>query len=471
MLVAKPLMSDMAGFLPKSSFRRRAMATVPKILLFLAGFIASLSMSGPASAAGGEKLAGRANGKDGSGLACSVDLIEPHQEGEEEKSEELVRVRVRGRKIVLEHAAAPVESLRVYPADATSVLVAAAYTESATHEPRGSSFLWRVPCDSATPPVKVAHIEHADFGHSALAADGRMLFYTGVDGVFSLDLHSWKSRRVTRPTFPYCTESSVDARDVVIERTADGSLLLDRGCSYEWEWHSQSVLLRRPESAKPVIAPAPRPRLASVAIDAGGGIWLSDGQCDDRRTYNSVLHSTDHGEHWGRVPVKRDAKIPFVDQPVRQVIADNKNPKLLLVFTLSCDHGGQHTEPAWIYVTEDGGTTFRPVGVPPGIPNAANSQPGFESDPFYAVSAPQGSLSDLILFGQTTDETTGAGIGRWESHDRGRTWKPMASVRTRFEDLPKSALSATHADWKVTIEQDGLHLFQQGKHKRIHPPR
>lgn len=403
-------------------------------------------------------------------VACDVQLLRPTAEP---TGKQPVRVKVAGREMTLGHADAPPEQLCVAPADKSALLVAVGFSDTSRGGTHGMGSLWRIPCDASSTPRLVASMEGADFCNTAMARRGQSMFFTGKDGIFALDLRTWKSRRLTRARSDYCARNNVPARDEVRGMSESGDLLFERGCHYEHEEHGQGMLLHNPESSKPVAELAPRPPPAAIAIDAAGGIWLSDGVCEDRTTFNRLLYSSDRGQHWRSVLVKRDARIPFVDQPIRQIITDGKNPKALLVFTRSCEHGGQHTEPAWMYLSQDGGSTFHPVGVPPGIPNAKHAQPANEADPLYAVAAPQGSLTDLILYGQTTDQARGDGIGRWQSRDAGRTWKAMTSVQTPFEKLPAPAPGATFSDWKVNIEADGLYLSEQGKpgSMRIYPRR
>src|SRR5437016_13138051 len=47
----------------------------------------------------------------------------------------------------------------------------------------------------------------------------------------------------------------------------------------------------------------------------------------------------------------------FLDQPIRQVIADQQDPKSRLMFTFSSGSSA-HTDAGRIYLTEDGGKTF-----------------------------------------------------------------------------------------------------------------
>jgi hypothetical protein len=392
-------------------------------------------------------------------LACKVDLLAPPAEATVDAP---VRIKVNGHELSLGRTPMNAESLRVYPADAASVLVAIVYVGSSEGDPNGGNSLWRVPCAAGGQPSKVAQSEGADFGHSALAADGRQLFYTGADGIFALNLRTWKSRRLTTAAFAYCKENEMTARDVVGELTPGGDLLFDRGCHYAWQWHGKGMRLRRPDSRKPVAQAAPRPPLPAVAVDAAGGIWLSDGWCEDRSTWQRLLHSSNRGQHWSVVGVKPDPKLPVGQGIIRQIIADTKNPKALLVFVQSCESSDQHTAADWIYVTEDGGAAFRAVAIPPGLADVQGQGPLYEANPLFAVSAEEGSLSTLTLYGDSADRLAGA-IGRWSSRDLGRTWKPSRPIKMRIESLPTSPARASFHDWQVTIEPDGLRLSQPGK--------
>jgi hypothetical protein len=432
------------------------------VIVLVAGLLVSSPFAARAAETVDSKL-GRAT------FACEPKLLTPVIAGAIEKPGEQttpVKVKVGGRVFVLEKENGErAESLSIYPADATSVLVAIIYRDNA-EQPCGSETLWRVPCDSAKALEKFADVEGADFGHSALARSGRTLFFTGADGVLALDLVTGKSRRVTHPTFPYCTETVLRAIDVVLEVDTDGTLFVDRGCSYEWHWHSQGMKVRNPESAKPVTVRITQLALTTVAVDAGGGIWLSDGDCHDSRTDNLLRYSPDRGQHWRKVLVKGAPGIPWVDQPVWTILTDNKNPKALLVFQMSCISNGQHTEAAWSYVTEDGGATFRPIGLPPGItPDDEGKGPEAETDPLFGIAALRGSLSDLILF------SSGSLTGPWKSRDLGRTWKQVPLRAIPFKDPPDPQRSATFANWKVTIERESLFLSVEGEpgRTRIYP--
>jgi hypothetical protein len=126
----------------------------------------------------------------------------------------------------------------------------------------------------------------------------------------------------------------------------------------------------------------------------------------------------------------------------------------------------QHTEPDWIHVTEDSGTTFRAVGIPPGLSSFSSHGPLYEANPLWAISAQQGSLSELILDGDSSDRT-GDSIGRWSSRDLGRTWKALHPEKMSTEALPKPASVAAFGDWKLAIEPDGLYLSQPNKPGRV----
>ena len=72
------------------------------------------------------------------------------------------------------------------------------------------------------------------------------------------------------------------------------------------------------------------------------------------------------------------------------------------------------------FITRDAGKTFRPIAVPPGIRRYEKGGPDYEQDPVQAITAPDGDLAHLLLYG-TSENLGGALIGRWESHDGGPT--------------------------------------------------
>ena len=100
--------------------------------------------------------------------------------------------------------------------------------------------------------------------------------------------------------------------------TANGELRFDRGCGYAWQWHGQPMRIRRPTAAKPVVEAAPPRRVAGLAVDADGRIWLSDGACADPDTFNRVWRSADEGRHWTALPVKR---VGTSEDIARQILA------------------------------------------------------------------------------------------------------------------------------------------------------
>jgi len=121
----------------------------------------------------------------------------------------------------------------------------------------------------------------------------------------------------------------------------------------------------------------PRPAPSSFALGPDGQIWLADGTCAEPGTFGRVMVSSDHGDRWRPIAVKT-----LSAQPVRQVILDRSHAGTALIFTASCGSAA-HTEPGWIYLTDNGGKTFRAVAVPPGIPDEngpplrrAGSDPG-----------------------------------------------------------------------------------------------
>jgi hypothetical protein len=151
-------------------------------------------------------------------------------------------------------------------------------------------------------------------------------------------------------------------------------------------------------------------------------------------------------------------------QPVRQVILDRARPGTALLFTSSCGSTA-HTVPSWVYLTDNGGHTFRPIAVPPGIPGESD-RPSDEQDPVQAVVTPDGTLNHLVLYGQSRD-VAGNQIARWESRDGGRTWQPIAPVTA----APKPIVPlATIGGTEVAIRKDGLYRTRRGEPPvRVYP--
>jgi hypothetical protein len=362
---------------------------------------------------------------------------------------------VGSRQVTLGDEGGESDELRVYPSGPDAILVAVV---RGSDVPQGSSTLWRVPC-GAGPPETFAQIERADFGHSALAADGRTLFFTGENGIFTLDLKTRNARRLTRPTFPYCTKNDVPAQDVVVGFIDPRTLVFQRGCGYMWSWNGQDMWLRDPGTSR-MTALRATALPTSVAVDRGGGLWMADGTCTDDSTFRRVLFSRDRGETWRKVPLKE-----IRERPVREVITDRTKVGALLVFTLSCGNA-QHSEPGWVYVTEDGGKTLRPVAAPPGIPAREDGYPEDEQDPLQAVVAPDGTLGHLLLYGSSS-AVTGDMLAQWESRDGGRTWRSLAPV-AKAPETPTSPVAA--GDAQYTIRKNGLYRAQKGQAAvRVYP--
>jgi hypothetical protein len=366
----------------------------------------------------------------------------------------MLRIKVAGRPLVL----APVENdspeaLRVYPDGPNAVLVAyVGHTENAPH---GSSTLWRVDCGDGAPET-FAHLDAADFGHAALSADGRTLFFTGPDGVFTLDLATRQAHRLTTAASDECRSSNIPTLDVVVGLDSGGALAFERGCGYEHQWHAVAMVLHDPGSASMRIeskAIPPRPPAVAVAVGAGGWIWVADGRCGDEATVARVIASSDAGQHWRSIHIKM-----LIPQPVAYLLADAFRPGAALVFTASCGSEG-HVDPAWVYLTEDGGNSFWPMTVPPGIAAKEGGGPASEQDPIEAVAAPGGSLSRLILYGRST-EVVASQVGRWKSDDLGRTWKVLPPV-TAPPNLNPSEATLPVSGRGVSIRKDGVYLWEK----------
>jgi hypothetical protein len=371
-----------------------------------------------------------------------------------------VNVVVRGRRLSLERMDRPPQEIRVYPFGADAVLIA--WAGRSSRGPYGSSTLWKIPCKTG-PAESFLHVEGADFGHSALSADGRSLLFTGREGIESIELTSRKRQRLTDPpALAHCDLNDTPrARDVVGQFLDAQTLSFERGgpCGFEAEWQAEKMLLREPGTPRVHAERAPRPPFPSVAIGADGAVWLSDGTCSDASTFGRMLVSHDCGDTWARVPVKM-----FSPQPVRLVIASRSNQAEVLVLGESCP-SSSHVEAAWIYISEDGGKTFRSIAVPEGI-EASNGQPAPELDPIATVLSPDGNVQHLILYG-ATGRVDAPMLDRWESHDGGRSWTSLAPARAP----PPPAPRAFSANCEVTIQKDGLYRIRpDADPKRIDPP-
>jgi hypothetical protein len=367
-----------------------------------------------------------------------------------------VSVSTDGRVLSLAPLDGPPQDLRVYAAGPDAVLVA--YAGTGEHGPFGSSTLWRIPCAQG-PAEAVAHIADADFGHAALSHDRRSLYFTGADGIFALDLATFQPRRLTQAARDTCTRNHVATRDVVGELVDARTLSYDSGCGYEHEWNALPMLLRNPGTAKMTTQAVPRPPPSSFALGPDGQIWLADGTCAEPATFGRVMVSSDHGDRWRPIAVK----IPSA-QPVRQVILDRSHAGTALIFTTSCGSAA-HTEPGWIYLTDNGGKTFRPIALPPGI-RGDNGRPADEQDPVQAIVAPDGMLNHLVLYGQSTQVLANQ-TARWESRDGGRSWQPLAPVAA----APKPAVPmAAIGGMELAIRKDGLYRTKRGEAPvRIYP--
>lgn len=365
-----------------------------------------------------------------------------------------VHVNVAGRDVLLERTESAAVEARMFPAGAGAVLVSWAGRDE--HGPLGSSSLWKVACKAGGAEV-VAHHEGADFGHAALSPDAKSLFFSGPDGIYALDLARKTERRLTQASSGYCAENHVEARDVVGRFVDRRSLSFERGCGYEHAWNADRMVLRDPGTPRMTVGRAPRPPFGGIAADAGGGLWLVDGLCDDASTFSRVLFSADRGDHWQKIPVKM-----LFDQPVRQVIADREKPGAVLVWSWGCTSDA-HQDTGWVYVTTDGGKSFRRVTVPPGIPSSGG-EPAAEQDPIAAVEAIEGSIAHLVLYGR---RAPGGPMLRWESIDAGKTW----SAPVVAGSVPQVRMTiATVGETKFEIRADGLYRMTSGKPaSRVYP--
>ncbi len=402
-----------------------------------------------AATAGPARAAPRAGKGATTRAACQVDRL---------TSAEGLRISVStdGRVLSLAPVDDPPQELRVHPAGPDAVLVA--YAGAGEHGPYGSSTLWRIPC-AAGPAEAVAHFDGSDFGHAALSRDRHTLFFTGADGIFALDLATYQARRLTHADRDACARNHVPARDVVGELADAHTLSYESGCGYEHEWNTVPMLLRNLGTARMTAHEVPRPPPSSFALGPDGRIWLADGSCREPATFGRVMVSSDRGDRWRAIAVKM-----LDPQPVRQVILDRSRAGMALIFTSSCG-AAAHSEPAWIYLTDNAGRTFRPITVPPGIPGESG-RPAGEPDPIQAVATPDGMLNHLVLYGQSTQLPAGQ-IARWESLDGGRTWQVLAPVAA----APRPVVPlATIGGMELAIRKDGLYRTRRGEPAvRVYP--
>ena len=398
----------------------------------------ALATASTASAGEARQVVSKAVAPSGAEPACAVAL--------RSSTAGTLHVDVAGRMVDLAPVDNAVDELRVYPDGPASVLVASA--GRGDNGPHGSGTLWRVDCKAGA-PVALAQVADADFGHAALAADRRTLYFTGADGVFGLDLSTGRSRRLTTAVDAACRKNEFVARDVVVGPLAGDVLPVERGCGYGHAWHAVAMNVRvgASASAGARATPAKPPVASAVAIGAGGWIWLATGRCGDRAAAH-LLASEDDGGHWRTLAPKM-----ATPQPVRALIADRTHPGAALLFTASCG-SSEHVEPAWVYLTEDGGKTFRPIGVPPGIATGDDGGPAAEQDPIESVAAPDGSLDRIVLFGQST-QVVASEVARWESRDRGRTWTALPPVAASPALQPTEA-RAPGPDGGASIRPDGV---------------
>ncbi len=355
--------------------------------------------------------------------ACSVTLVA--------STPSTQQVSVGKHVVALEPIDGPPQELRVFPADSNSVLLA--YTGRTDNGPYGSSTLWKVACKTALIEAFV-QIAEADFGHAVLARDRRSVFFSGRDGIFALDLASRRTKRLTMAASDDCAKNDYQARDVVRGWTEADVLAFERGCGYEHGWHTVSMVLRAPGKQGESVAPLETKQAPTmVALGAGGWRWSAADDCADVASFGRIVVASGKGDRTIMIAM-------LTPQPVRHIIADQRRAGAALVMTRSCG-SAQHVDPAWIYLTEDGGNSFRPIGVPPGIAVGDSGGPASEQDPLLAIAAPGGSLDLLVLCGQSS-ALIGSMVGRWESRDRGKTWSVLQPLAEAVFDS-SSASSCT----------------------------
>jgi hypothetical protein len=261
--------------------------------------------------------------------------------------------------------------------------------------PGGSPSLWRARCGGAT-VTEVARVAGADFGHAALARDGRTLLFTGADGAAALDLDGGTVHAITHAVAPAgCPRATEPPRDLVRAlRRGDGELLLARGAACgDSGYLAETVHVADPLGPRPT-EHAPHP-IVALANDGAGTLYLAD------ETPGVLWRSSDAGATWNRLSAG--------DAAIAEVLVDVHRPSHLAVRTRP-----QGALGGWLLLSEDGGQSWRSIAQPWDEPSGyARMRPDVRA----AVLA-DGSADTPIVraFSNGRGEQTVA------SSDGGRSW-------------------------------------------------
>ena len=253
----------------------------------------------------------------------------------------------------------------VYPDGSDSVLLAWT-THGHYGRPNGTDTLYRVDCRART-ATAVAHLDGADFGHSARTRDGAAIYFSALGGVRALDVATRQIRRVTQPVELHdCGDRgpalgsdgvtevpriALDAVDSLADD--DGVLIYEDGdnCGFEGDWTGTTYYLDHPErpGGQPYL-PTP---VGPIAADAGGALYAI--------TAGVVWRTLDRGDHWQRVDLP--AATTGDDAP-SELFADAHRAGHVLVVTTT-PGPGPFLLTSRLLATRDGGRTWTELDVPP----------------------------------------------------------------------------------------------------------
>ena len=283
--------------------------------------------------------------------------------------------------------------------------------------------LYKVDCATAT-PYELVSLPDADFGSAALDAENVTLYFTGPSGVSALDLETLEVTEITQsPTFaPADCWTEQESRDVVAG--LDGrELIIHRGagCGYEGDWVARELRLDLDQLRPGELAtPVPTYPVASVAVDAGGTLWLGNGmRCDepgvhDPQSPGEVLRSNDGGDTWEAVHVGVDNTEEAMRGAVSQVLVDLERPGHVLVLSNICANGGA-TIGGSVSLTRDGGAHWERLSMPDGLGDPFDFGQGV-----VAVELVDGLLEHIRI--SAAEDYDGMDVSTWETHDAGATW-------------------------------------------------
>jgi hypothetical protein len=220
-------------------------------------------------------------------------------------------------------------TLAVYPLSDHAVLVAPHARLEIWTVVGSSPTLWRVDCDAAEPFSPFVTIADADFGWSALSADGRTLYFSR-GGIVALDLQSKQTTELTDPRVlppqKPCWMEDAPVSDLAVELLDPDTLLVYRGagCGFESDWEARQHALDLRSGSATIVRPL-HP-IGAVAVDGQGRLWMGDGvTCEspgvvDPAARGAVWRSLDEGVSYDRIELVPKGAYYGPPTPVAQIV-------------------------------------------------------------------------------------------------------------------------------------------------------